>query len=161
MKANVAVYKTHDQAVEAIKKLNDKEFPMKHVSLLGKAELVDGHLHVKSLDKLKEAPALLGVGAGTLVGLLSGLGAFAIPGFGFIYGAGALVGALAGFDLGLITGGILSFLTNVGIQEDTIKKMEEHLKKGKFLVVVHGPAGEVDKAREILHTHGTHTDMIE
>ena len=160
MKAQVAIYDTHEKALNAIKVLNDHNFPMKHVSLLGKAEIVDDHIHVKSLEGVKAAPALLGVGAGTVIGLLSGIGAFAIPGFGFLYGAGALIGIIGGFDIGLITGGVISLLTHVGFQKDEVVKLEKHLKESKFLVVVKGSVEEVEKAREILDADGSHLEFI-
>jgi hypothetical protein len=41
----------------------------------------------------------------------------AIPGVGMLYGAGALVGAIAGFDVGIIGGGLVAILANIGIGE--------------------------------------------
>src|SRR5579872_5387127 len=108
MKAEIAVYKTHEQALEAVKALKKSNFPLKQISLVGKAEIVDNDICVKSLDSVKNAPLIIGSVAGPVVGLLSGLGVFAIPGFGFLYGAGAVIGILGGFDLGLISGGLVT-----------------------------------------------------
>ena len=161
MKSQVAIYDTHEKALGAIQVLNNHHFPMNHVSLLGKAEVIDDHIHVKSLEGMKAAPGILGVGAGTVVGLLTGIGAFAIPGFGFLYGAGALIGVIGGFELGLVSGGILTLLARIGIQDDDVVKVEEHLNEGKFLVVVKGSEEEIEKAKQILHTEGTHFDYVE
>lgn len=161
MKSQVAIYATHEQALNAIKVLNSHEFPMEHVALLGKAEVIDDHIHVNSLEGVKATPGVIGVGAGTIVGLLSGIGAFAIPGFGFLYGAGALIGIIGGFELGLVSGGILTLLARIGIRKDEVVKVEEHLKEGKFLVVVKGSEEEIEKAKQILHTEGTHLDYVE
>ena len=161
MKSKIAVYETHEEAVDAIKVLNDQDFPMSNVSLLGTAEIVEDHIHVRSTDTITKAPAVIGMGAGTVIGLLSGIGIFTIPGFGFLYGAGALIGAIAGFDLGIITGGLISFLSLLGVKDDVVVKCEEHLKEGRFMVVVNGTIEEVEKAEHILHTEGTHLEFVE
>ncbi|HSD13728.1 MAG TPA: hypothetical protein VLB74_03695 [Flavobacterium sp.] len=158
MKSKIAIYDTHKEAVDAIKVLNDQEFPMSNVSLLGKAEIIDDHIHMSSVDTLQKAPAVIGMGAGTVIGLLSGIGVFTIPGFGFLYGAGALIGAIAGFDLGIITGGLISFFSLLGIKEDEVLKYEEHLNEGKFMVIVNGTLEEIELAEHILHTEGTHLE---
>ncbi|WP_281637833.1 hypothetical protein [Flavobacterium marginilacus] len=160
MKSQIAVYDTHDKAVSAIKRLSHENFSMDHVSLLGKAEVIEDHIQVKSLDTIKKTPAVIGMGAGTLLGLLSGVGVFAIPGFGFLYGAGALVGIIAGLDLGLIAGGTISLLSFTGLKEEEVVKCQEHLKEGKFMVIVKGAQEEIERAKHILHTDGDHLEMI-
>jgi hypothetical protein len=161
MKSQVAVYSSHEKALQAIKVLKESDFPMRHVSLLGKAEIIDDHIHVRSLDPVKNTPVLLGVSAGTILGLLSGIGAFAIPGFGFLYGAGALIGLIAGFDVGLVSGGLITLLATLGIQKDKLVRCQEHLDEGNFLVIVNGPQREIEKARKILHSHGTHVEYVD
>lgn len=160
MKSQIAVYETHESAVEAIKLLSHKDFPMKIVSLLGRAEVIEDHIQVKSLDTVNKVPALVGMGAGTVVGLLSGIGVFAIPGFGFLYGAGALVGIIAGLDLGLIAGGLVSLFSYSGIKEEEVVKCEEHLKAGKFMVIVKGDQQAIDKAKNILHSGNAPLEII-
>lgn len=160
MKSQIAIYDTHEKAVNAIKVLNDNGFSMENVSLLGKAEVIEDHIHIKSLDTIKEAPAIVGMGAGTLIGLLSGIGVFTIPGFGFLYGAGALVGIIAGFDLGIVAGGFISLLTFAGIKEDKVVKCHEHLKEGKFMVIINGSKDEIERSKHILHTEGSHLEFV-
>lgn len=161
MKSKIAIYETHEGALEAVKALNEEGFPMSNVSLIGTAEVVDDHIHVRSMDTVKNAPAVIGMGAGTVIGLLSGIGIFTIPGFGFLYGAGALIGAIAGFDLGIITGGVISFFTHLGIKEDSVVKCEEHLKEGRFMVVINGSIEDVERAEHILHAEGAHLEFVE
>lgn len=156
MKSKVAIYESHEKTIDAIKVLNKEKFPMKQVSLIGSAEIIDDHLHVRSLDTVKNAPLLVGAGAGIITGLLSGLGVFSIPGFGFLYGAGAVVGAVAGFDFGLIAGGFVTVLAMLGIKKESVVRYKEHLKEGRFMVVVNGSLKEIEKAEHILHTEGTH-----
>ncbi len=156
MKAKVAIYETHEKAVNAIKKLAEHNINMEKVSLIGKSDITDNHIHLKSLDTVKNSPTLIGAGAGTLIGLLTGIGVVSIPGFGFLYGAGAIIGAIGGFDLGLITGGLGTLLLTLGIKEDNTVTYEEHLNQGKFAVIINGEEEEVLLAEKILHQEGTH-----
>lgn len=157
--ANVAVYNSHERAVNALKQLDEHGISLKHVSLIGKAEITDDHIHIKDMDKRTNMPAVIGAGAGLIVGILTGLGVFAIPGFGFLYGAGAVIGAIGGFDIGLAGGGIISLFEKLGIKEDQVVEYEEHLKEGKFIVVIQGSESEVQAARHILHTDGSHHSL--
>lgn len=157
----VAVYASHEQAVEALKKLEAEQFPMNDVSLIGKAELMDEHEERKSMHDGRNLPAYIGIGGGTVLGLLAGLGVFAVPGFGFLYGAGAVVGTIGGFDLGLVSGGIVTLLATAGIHEDEVDHYAEHLNQGNFIVLVNGPEEEAEKAERILHTEGTHLQLSE
>ena len=156
MKVVVAVYKSHEEALDAIRILGDSKFPLKQVSLIGRAEIINDQMSVRSLDPIKNAPVVIGSVAGPVVGLLSGLGIFAIPGFGFLYGAGAIIGMVAGFDLGLITGGFVTLLATFGIKKESVVKYEESVSRGNFLVILHGDLKEIKRAEHILHTEGKH-----
>ncbi len=160
MESQIAIYDSHEKAIHAINVLNDHHFPMDHVTLLGKADVVDNHIHVRQLNPIKNAPAFIGMGAGTIIGLLSGIGVFTVPGFGFLYGAGALIGAIGGFDIGIVTGGIISLMATLGIQKEKQVVCTEHLEEGKFMVIVHGTLEDVKKGEHILHTEGSHVELI-
>ena len=159
MKSQVAVYETHQKAIDALDKLKDAGFPMEKTSLLGQAIIVDDHVHVKSHaeDNLKITAA--GVVAGSTLGILTGLGIFAIPGLGFLFGAGAIVGGIAGLELGVVGSALFTLFSTIGFKKEEIVKYEQHIKEGKFLVIVRGSLVEVEKAEHILHTEGTHLEM--
>ena len=161
MRSTIGVYDTHDKAVEAVQQLKEAGYPVKQLSIMGKAEteVVDEEMHVMPKDPINIAGVSAGTVIGTTVGLLTGVGLFAIPGLGFLYGAGALVGAIAGFDFGLIGGGIASVLTTVGVQDESLKRYHAALDEGKYLVIAQGSDEEVNKANNILHAHGTHENM--
>ncbi len=159
MKSVVGVYESHEKAVQAIKALKEAGFPTKKISLLSKADIINNHIRVKADHKAEKAEVSLGLAGGITIGILTGIGVFAIPGLGFLFGAGAIVGAFAGFDMGIIGGGIVAILTGIGISETIAKKYEKHLNEGKFLVFAQGGEQEVEKAQQVLHTNGMHMEL--
>lgn len=150
MKTSVAVFASHHDAVSSIVALKKHDFPLSKVSLVGQAELVDEKIQVQSNDKLINTPVIAGTVLGTTIGLLTGVGLFAIPGFGLLFGAGAVVGALGGFELGVATGGFVTLLLQMGIHEDYAVVYDEHIKDGKFLLMIDGSNEEIDLARKII-----------
>lgn len=159
MQSTIGVYNSHKTALEAVSELVNAGFPAKQLSLIGKVELIEDHLHVKSNEMLIDAPVSVGVVSGSILGILAGAGIFAIPGLGFLMGAGAIIGAIAGFDFGIVGGGIVSLLLTLGVNKDHAVKYHEHLKVNRFLVIAQGDEEEVKKAKMILDTHGKHHEL--
>lgn len=162
MNATIGIYDTHDLAVEAVRKLKDGGYPASQLSIMGVAEteVVDDQMHIIEKNPLKVGGLGAGALVGTTLGVLTGVGIFAIPGLGFLFGAGALVGAIAGFDFGLIGGGIASALTTVGVKDENAEKYHDALEQGKFLVIAHGTEEDVNRAKDLLHEHGTHENLV-
>ncbi|HWB64322.1 MAG TPA: hypothetical protein VG603_12480 [Chitinophagales bacterium] len=154
MKALVGIFASNQEAVEAVKHLKDSGYPAKQLSLISKADVINNHIHIKSSDTAEKAELSIGVAAGAMVGILTGVGVFAIPGLGFLFGAGALVGAIAGIDFGIIGGGIVAAFTAMGIDEFNAKKYEKYLHDGKFLVFAQGDDKQIADAKTALHTKG-------
>jgi len=152
MKSTIGIYETHTQAMQALEALNAAHFSLKNISLVGNAELVNDHLHVKT-NYLKEIGASIGVVTGTVLGVLTGIGVFVVPGFGFLYGAGAIVGAAAGLDFGIIGGGLLAILAIYGVEKEQSIAYDEHLKEGKWMVVAQGDDAQLNKAMDILQAN--------
>lgn len=150
MKSSVAVYNSHDDAIHALTSLKINKFPLEKVSIIGQAEIIDDKIHLRSNKPLIATPLAAGTTVGIVLGLLTGIGIFAIPGFGMLFGAGALIGALAGFEVGAIAGGATSFFLSLGIKTDYVAKYEEHLRNGKFLIFINGTKEEIDSAKDIL-----------
>lgn len=63
---------------------------------------------------------------------------------------GALEGAALGGGLGIVGAGLAS----IGIPKDSIVRYERDLKSDQFLLVAHGTADEIERARSILGTSG-------
>ena len=161
MNATIGIYDNHELAVEAVQELKDAGYPMAQLSIIGRAEtqIVDEEMHIMTQSPIKTAGLGAGTVIGTALGILTGVGVFAIPGLGLFYGAGALVGAIAGFDFGLIGAGIATLLASIGVKDENAKKYHLALEAGNFIVVAHGSGEDVERARTLLHEHGMHQDL--
>lgn len=157
MKTTIGVYDTKEAAVEAVKALTAQGFSAKKLSVIGRVAKEDADFMADEM-LMEKAGKRVGLSAliGSTVGVLSGVGVFAIPGLGFIFGAGALMGAIAGFDIGLIGGGLFSALSLSNVKGDIAQQYEDHLKAGKFLLIVQGSEDEAKKAHAIIDAHGLH-----
>lgn len=157
----IAVYKDHDEAVKAVKQLKENNFNSDQVSIIGKAQKVNDAIALDNKDVSSVAKAEVGVGAalGTTLGVLAGVSIFAIPGLGFLYGAGALIGGIAGFDFGLIGGGIVSALTVAGIKINETQKYDNYISEGRFLLIFQGTENEAQNAKVFLDKQNSAIDI--
>lgn len=97
-----------------------------------------------------------GVVGGTL-GLLAGIGALAIPGFGPFIAAGPLMAALSGAAAGAAVGGVAGALIGMGIPEIEAKKYEGKLRGGNILIAAHVDNSEEEtRAKEVFRREGAH-----
>lgn len=149
MKKSISIFNSHDDALKALEELRESGVNMSKVSLVGHAEIVNDHVHIKSNQALVAAPVAAGTVLGTTLGLLTGVGLFAIPGLGVLFGAGAIVGALAGFQIGVATGGIATILVDLGVKDDHVV-YEQHLKEGRFLLFYDGSVEEIEHVERII-----------
>jgi hypothetical protein len=102
------------------------------------------------------------VGGGVLggaAGLLVGLGALAIPGFGPILAAGPLAAALAGSAIGATAGGILGAMTGHGVPRENADYYTQALESGSILLTVQTTEDRAVEARRILAENGS-TDAL-
>ncbi|MBX2905574.1 MAG: hypothetical protein KF744_06015 [Taibaiella sp.] len=161
MNTTIGVYADHTAAVEAVKQLKQQGFPPEHLTIMGKTETeeVDKKTNVTPEYPINVAGVGVGTAVGTALGVLTGVGVLAIPGVGFLYGAGALIGAVAGFDFGLIGGGIATWLANMGVKDENARKYNDALMEGKFLLIAHGDEKLVDEARHKLAAIGGHEQV--
>ena len=162
MKSAIGVYDTHEKAIAAIEELKAANYPIRHLSILGKADkevVADEKAHIISENPIRPAALGVGVTLGLALGILTGAGVFLIPGFGFLFGAGAVAGAVAGLDAGLIGGGIATVLATLGVGDDVAKRYQADLNAGKFLLVAQGSDEEITNAKNLLDTHGTHQQL--
>ncbi len=151
----VAIYDTHEQAEHAIKELQQAGVDMKSLSIAARDTHTDEHVvgYYNAGDRMKYW-GKMGAFWGGFWGLLFGSAAFAIPGIGPILVAGPLVGwIVAGLEGAAMVGGVSAVgagLVSIGIPKDSVLKYDVALKTDKYMLVVHGTADEVAKARDII-----------
>lgn len=159
----VAVYDSHTQADDAVRKLAKAGFDMKTISIIGKnyhsEEQVIGYFNAGDRAKFF---GKLGVFWGGLAGILFGSALMFVPLVGHIVVLGPLAAAIAGGLQGAALGGGLSALVGalsaIGVPRDSVLRYETALKADKFLVIVHGGGTDILRARDVLAGAGS-TDV--
>jgi hypothetical protein len=128
---------------------------MKRLSIVGKDYHTDEHIvgYYNTGDRMRYW-GKLGAFWGGLWGFLFGSAFFFIPGIGPVLVAGPLVSWIVGaLEGAAITGGLSALgaaLYGIGIPKNSVLEYETALKSDKFLVIAHGTAADVTKAKEIL-----------
>jgi hypothetical protein len=153
----VAVYNKHPEAEEAVKELQKSGFDMKKLSIVGKGyhteESVVGYYNTG--DRMKHW-GKFGAFWGGIWALVMGAGLFVVPGIGPVLVAGSLVASIVGVLEGAAVvgglGAIAAGLYSLGIPKNSVIDYETAVKTDKFLLIAHGTADEVQKARSILQT---------
>ena len=153
----IAIYDTHVGAEEAVKELQRAGIDMRTLSIVGKGSHTDEHVvgYYNAGDRMKYW-GKTGAFWGGFWGLLFGAAFFAIPGLGPVLAAGPVVSWIVGALEGAVVFGGLSAvgagLYGMGIPKDSVLRYELALKTDKFLLMVHGTASEVVRARDIIET---------
>jgi hypothetical protein len=153
--AVVAVYRTHVEAEEAVKELQRGGVEMHALSIVARDTHSDEHVvgYYNTGDRMKYW-GKTGAFWGGFWGLLFGSAFFAIPGIGPVLVAGLLVAWIVGaLEGAAVVGGMSAIgagLVGLGIPKDSVVQYEMAIKTDKFLLMVHGTASEVDRARGII-----------
>jgi hypothetical protein len=155
----VAVFSQHSAAENAIKELKGGGFDVKKLAVVGRdyqtEESVVGFYNTG--DRMKFW-GKWGAFWGGLWGLLFGAAFLIIPGIGPVVAAGSIVDwIIAGLEGAVVVGGLSALgagLYSLGIPKNSVLKYETSIKAGKFVLIAHGTADEVAKARDILKTSG-------
>jgi len=153
----VAVYTTHTEGDQAVKELQRGGVDRHTLSIVGKGYHTDEHAvgYYNAGDRMKYW-GKVGAFWGGFWGLLFGSAFFMIPGLGAILAAGPVVAYIVGaLESAVVVGGVSALgagLYSMGIPKDSIVKYEAALKSDQFLLIAHGTAAEVAKARGIIET---------
>jgi hypothetical protein len=160
----VAVYRTHTEADQAVKELQRGGVDMHKLSIVGKGYHTDEQVvgYYNTGDRMKYW-GKVGAFWGGFWGLLFGSALFVIPGLGPILAAGPVVAwIVAGLESAVAVGGLGVLgagLYSIGIPKDSIVKYETALKTDQFVLIAHGTAAEVARAKDIIET--THPAQVD
>ena len=155
----VAIFGQHSAAENAIKELKNGGFDIKKLSIIGRDYHSEDNVvgFYNTGDRMKYW-GKLGAFWGGLWGMLFGAAVLFIPGIGPVVAAGSVITwIIAALEGAVVVGGLSALgagLYSLGIPKDSIVKYETTLKAGKFILIAHGTADEVEKARAILETSG-------
>ncbi len=153
----IAVFADHQAAEKAVKELNAAGFEMKHLSVVGKGyhtdEKVVGFYNVG--DRVKFW-GTRGAFWGGLWGLFFGGLFMAVPVIGHVVVLGYLAAiAISAVETAVMVGGLSALgaaLYSIGIPKDSVIQYETALEADSFLVMAHGTAEEMARAKVILGT---------
>jgi hypothetical protein len=153
--AVIAVFNDHAEAETAVRKLIAEKFDMKTLSIVGKGyhteETIVGFYNTS--DRIKFWGAR-GAFWGGLWGLFFGGLFVTLPVVGSVVVLGYLAAtALAAIEGAVVVGGVSAIgaaLASIGAPEDSVLRYETALKADGFLVMAHGSASEVERAKTIL-----------
>jgi uncharacterized membrane protein len=161
----VAVFASHDQAEDAIRELQKDGFDMKKLSIVGKDYHTDEHVvgYYTTGDRMLYW-GKMGAFWGGFWGLLLGSGFFWVPGIGQLLVAGPLVAWIVGaLEEAAMFGGLSALgagLYSIGIPKNGIVKYETEVKNGKLLLIAHGTADEVQRAKDLLNQTRAETTTV-
>jgi hypothetical protein len=162
----VAVYQTHMDAEAGVRELQRAGFDMTTLSVAGREYHSGEHLvgYYNSGYRMKYW-GKMGAFWGGLWGFLAGAAFFVLPGIGPVLIAGPLAGAVvaelerAVVKGAAVTGGLSALgagLLILGIPRDHVLEYETSLMADKFLLIAHGAAAELIKAKTVLRITRPH-----
>lgn len=161
----IAVFTDHYMAETAVKKLTEGGFEMKKLSVVGQGyhsdEKVVGFYNAG--DRVKFW-GTRGAFWGGLWGLFFGGLFMTIPIVGHVVVLGYLATmAISAVENAVVVGGMSALgaaLYSIGIPKNSVIEYETALKADRFLVMAHGTAEEIDRAKAILDkTNSTRVDV--
>lgn len=153
----VAVFDGHPAAEAAIKRLAAAGFDMKNLTLVGKGYHTDEKIvgFYNMGDRVKFWGSR-GAFWGGFWGLFVGGMMLTIPVVGHVVVLGYLAGAIfSGIEGAITVGGLSAIgaaLYGIGIPKNSVLQYEADIKADNFLVMAHGTAEEMARAKKILDT---------
>jgi hypothetical protein len=97
-----------------------------------------------------------GLTLGAITGIVCGLVAMTFPPAGLIIGGGAVF-AMGAAGAGL--GGLLSSMVGMSIPSSRLKKFEEALERGEFLVMIDVVRPRIDEIEDLVRRHHPEADI--
>lgn len=170
----LAVFQNEAAAQSALDSLITRDFPLDRMSVLGRASASGDDplgIYYPTAGERIRGWGKMGAFWGGLFGLLGGAaGMFMLPGVGLMVALGPLAEALvttaagAGIGGGVMMGGaalshIAQAIHRMGVPEDRIEALQDHLREGHYLVMLIVGEGEAEPSVGVLERAGA--DQVE
>jgi len=155
--AVIAVFADHHEAEAAVKRLASSGFEMKHLSVVGKGYQTEEKVvgFYSTGDRIKFW-GTRGAFWGGFWGLFLGGMFMTVPVVGHVVVLGYLAAvAVSTVETAVMVGGLSALgaaLYSIGVPKDSVIQYEAALKADHFLVMAHGTAEEMARAKAILST---------
>lgn len=155
----VALFDRHPQVEIAVRALQRAGYYMRKISIIGKAcENRDGVVGFLSTGYRSRIFGRHGALWSGWMGVLVGSAMMFVPLVGHVVVLGPLASTLLRGIQGVVAEDGVSplavALMTTGISEDSVLRYEAALKAGKFVLVVHGDAEEIERAYRLLDGSG-------
>ena len=153
----VAVFADHPAAETAVKKLTGGGFDMKQLTIVGKGYHTDEKVvgFYNAGDRIKFW-GTRGAFWGGFWGLFLGGLFVTVPVVGPVVVLGYVAAiVIAGLENAVVVGGLSAIgaaLFSIGVPKDSVLQYETAIKTDRFLVMAHGAAADVARAKTILGT---------
>ncbi|MEA2671555.1 MAG: hypothetical protein QOG45_1775 [Chloroflexota bacterium] len=150
----IGVYDSMQQVEEALRRLTEAGYPMEKVSIIGKDLQSETEINgfVTARDLAREG-ARFGAWVGGIFGLLTGAAMFFVPG-GPLFVLGPLATGVIGAAEGAVWTAAVGAVLGHFLAKQHIPRFTQHLKAGRYLLVVHGSEDEVQRAQGTLQATG-------
>ncbi len=173
-KTLVAIYATHDAAEAAIRGIAENGMDMKNFSIVGKGYHTEEQaIGFYSAGDRVQFWGSRGAYWGGLWGLLFGGMLLTVPVVGPLMVLGTLSASVFAAIAGAVEGAVVfgglgalgAALFSIGIPKHSVMQYETALKADNFLVLAHGSAAEIERARTLLQAAGpmqmeTHDEAV-
>lgn len=97
-----------------------------------------------------------GLTLGAATGVICGLVAMALPPAGLVIGGGAVF-AIGAAGAGV--GGLMSSMVGISLPSSRLKKFEDALNQGEFLVMIDVPRPRVEEIEQLVRKHHPEADI--
>jgi len=161
----VAILRDKQRAQQAVEELNENDFPMDSLSMLGRASSSGDDLlgiSYNSVGEKMKSWGAMGAFWGGLWGLLTGAaGMFIMPGLGAVVAAGPIVEAIAGAISGAaVAGGAMAgaaaiselavAIHQMGVPEEKLHYLHQAIEQGHYVLILRCATDEAAHWRLLL-----------
>ncbi len=147
----IGVFDEQSQAEKAVDEIKSQGISDGEISIAAKEDSISREEGDSSyLDQDLTTGAGIGGSLGGVAGLMTGVGALAIPGIGPLLAAGPIAAGLTGAAAGGLAGG----LVDMGIPEERGDYYESQVKEGAILAIVESEQDEIDQIASLMRDQG-------